>query len=540
MNSKKFEISSLVPLIAALFLAMGTGILLRLAFWLTPNVSLIITLGLFVIIYPFTRMGNAPTTRSRFLYSFLPLLLLGFWVYFIAEFGMFDWSSILYHFSTGIGGSDVVMNYLARTIKPISAIAYICIGLLLLKNRLGWVSRFDKLLAVAILAINPAVATAGIDLVSGKAAEANDTLLKNYVKPSVNLANGRRPKNFIHVFLESTERTYFNEAVFGPIMQPLAQMEKTGFTAHNIIQAHDTGWTAAGLSSSLCGVPLSSVGLGTGNYFDIYAKFMPNATCLGDVLESHDYQLSILLGADKTFAATDKLFGDHGYQTVIGFEQLLEMYPDDAKSILQDGRESFGSHDDVVFKASYDLLRKGQASGKPFGISILTMGGHAPLGNLSSSCKGRKELEMTNSPSPAAIYCTNLLLQEFMEKAGAEGLLKDTIVVVQSDHLSMKNEVYSSLISQKRENLFFMFGDGISAKIEERSAMMPDVYPTLLEALGFELANHRAGVGVSLFGEQKNLIEQIGIGGVNSIIKYDNALRYKLWEPAEQKLSSQN
>ncbi len=125
--------------------------------------------------------------------------------------------------------------------------------------------------------------------------------------------------------------------------------------------------------------------------------------------------------------------------------------------------------------------------------------------------------------------CTNWLLADFISKSEKLGLLEDTVIIVQNDHLAMKNSVYSELQSSERRNLFFVFGPDIRAGKTDKPASLLDVYPTVLEAIGLPLKNSRAGLGVSLFSEEPTLVETLGEDDMNKSIALNYELRKHLW-----------
>ena len=520
----------LIKILAILLIATGVANLARLIFWLENDITIFVGIGTFIPLFLVSLRNALPNSKSYFLVSLVPLLLLGFWSYFIGEFGTFDWSSIVFHFSAGLGDSGTVDGYIVKAINAGMAVFFIAIGMLIMKNYINWFGKLDKILAAIILIINPAVVNAAINLVSSEENQSSDQLFKLYSKPEITGVTGNgKPKNFIHIVLESTETTYKNEDVFGQIMRPIRPYEEQGLSAEALLQVRDTGWSASGYTAAYCGVPLSPLGLARGNYFGTITSFMPQASCLGDVLKDRGYNLSYVTGADIEFASFDKILGHHGFDNLVDFNRLLEIYPDNAKAIIKDGRTSFGSNDDITFKGAYKVLRESKAKNAPFGITIMTNGGHAPGGNFSPTCNGKPEIDPDASSSLKAIHCSNLLASDFIENAKKEGLLENTIVIMQSDHYAMKNEVFSQLFGMKRSNLFVISGSGLEHKIHSKPSSMLDVYPTILEAIGFELKGNKAGLGISLLSDKPTLLEEKGMKALNTMIRNDYKLRYTLW-----------
>ena len=75
-----------------------------------------------------------------------------------------------------------------------------------------------------------------------------------------------------------------------------------------------------------------------------------------------------------------------------------------------------------------------------------------------------------------------------------------------------------------------MLGDYIEPQRIRRDATMLDVFPTILEALGFTLNDHRAGLGASLLSEKPTLVDVHGIETLNERLREETALQHRLWE----------
>jgi phosphoglycerol transferase len=94
----------------------------------------------------------------------------------------------------------------------------------------------------------------------------------------------------------------------------------------------------------------------------------------------------------------------------------------------------------------------------------------------------------------------------------------------------MRNHVYETLKTLDRRNSFIMLGPGISPRLQSGArASLVDIYPTILEALGYSLPDGRAALGVSLLSQRETLLRQIGLNRLNRAILSDSALRDRLW-----------
>lgn len=59
---------------------------------------------------------------------------------------------------------------------------------------------------------------------------------------------------------------------------------------------------------------------------------------------------------------------------------------------------------------------------------------------------------------------------------------------------------------------------------------MLDVFPTILDAMGLTLNDHRAGLGASLLGSQPTLVEIHGLEALNERLREETALQHRLWD----------
>jgi len=106
---------------------------------------------------------------------------------------------------------------------------------------------------------------------------------------------------------------------------------------------------------------------------------------------------------------------------------------------------------------------------------------------------------------------------------------------VMSDHLVANQQLIQAPslsralagARRNRRNLFFIHG--LERRVVTRDAAAIDIYPTLLEALGYRLADRRANLGVSLLSEEPTLVEIYGAGGVNGLFRHNQRLARVLW-----------
>lgn len=385
--------------------------------------------------------------------------------------------------------------------------------------------KLDRAIFIPLLLVNPLLWGLGDYLFINRY---DDRLLQAYHAPDDLVSTAAVKKNMIIIYAESTERT-FADISFGEIsFAEMAQIASTGIEVRGIRQAANTGWSMAGFVTSQCGIPLQPRGLHSGNMFDTQTNFYAGLSCLSDIVKNNGYHNEFMNGADHGFAGLSAFLSSHNYDQVSG----LQSY----ETVDVAYRNDWGLFDDTLFEQATIRLRALTQTKKPFVMSLTTIGGHFPDGHPTKSC----EHELKGYDLPTILYaikCTGFEIDRFLTKLRNEGLLKNTIIVIVSDHLIMKNQFEDELNLQDRMNYFAVIGDDIRPQAISRDAAMFDVFPTLLDLLGFDLAEGRAGLGVSLLSENKTLVETQGLKAVNEYIRNDKLLARKAWIKSDNTLA---
>lgn len=466
------------------------------------------------IVYGYGALAKK-SASFRFLYSLFPLLLLFIYAGVVSLFGEFDFVSIVFHLSMGLEGGipENSAKYIFRF-----GLSYlgVVVAFWILINKDHRFLALDRILFVPLLLINPLVWSVGSFFIGNPY---DDRLLKAYSAPDHVQLLATTKKNMIIIYAESTERTFGEIAGGDKIFTELKELAASGLEVKGLAQAKNTGWSMAGFVASQCGVPLQPHGLLSGNMFDKQQTFFAGIVCLSDLLKKNDYHVEFLNGADHGFAGMTTFLNSHQFDQTYGVHNI------EAPS---DYRNDWGHYDDTVFEHAQNRVRLLNQSGKPYVMSVATITAHFPSGHPTRSC----EQAFPNNKLPQILFsvkCTGYEINRFIKTLRHEGLLENTVVVIVSDHLMMKNDYEEQLNQKQRLNYFVVIGDNIRPQLLERQAAMFDVFPTLLDLLEFSLPDGRAGLGVSLLSENKTLFEQYGAGKINDQIGGDRLLARKIW-----------
>jgi phosphoglycerol transferase len=336
-------------------------------------------------------------------------------------------------------------------------------------------------------------------------------------------------KNIIFMYLESVERTYRDIPETTAAFASLAQIESAGLSFDNIHQIYGTHFTAAGMLATQCGIPLLPNGIinvarklrGRTESEELdFEGFMNHVVCLGDILAQDGYIGSYVNGSNLAVFNKGSLFQSHGHERVFGVDVL-----DGPREEVYEN--NWGLSDATVFQYAQDELEYLVSLDRPFTMSLLTLSTHGPDAELDPGCDYPL---IDDSRIPAAIKCTGDHVVRMLEKLDELGIADNTIVVVLSDHLAMRSSISHVLKArdQDRRNLVTVLGAGAPLVISEEGTML-DVYPTILKLMGYEIADSRANMGVSLLSEHSTLAQRVGVTKLSKAIKQNTALQDFLW-----------
>jgi len=366
--------------------------------------------------------------------------------------------------------------------------AILALGVMTLVWRFGgWKSRLLAL--VLAWGMASVVVYKGFDVATYVLSHADgDLFAAQYVDPSaVTVADPRRKRNLVLIYVESLESTYGNEALFGRnLLSPLTPFESRGRRFAHLRQTPGTGWTTAGLVASQCGVPLKVFGLWNKNRQgeDLQA-FLPNATCLGDLLSKHGYQNVFMNGADLKFSGVGKFFASHGYQERWGRDEWIRLgYPGGAF-------HDWGLPDDQLMLQARRRLHELMQLGQPFNLTLLTIDTHGPDGFPSPTCEAWGQA----GDFPHKVTCAARLVAGLLSHIHEQGWDDDIRVVVLGDHLAMKNPLSGALDHAAGRSPYNLFYPSGKPELTPSDISYFDVFPSVLAFLGFTVPGGRLGLG---------------------------------------------
>ncbi|QIK63033.1 LTA synthase family protein [Leucobacter viscericola] len=310
--------------------------------------------------------------------------------------------------------------------------------------------------------------------------------------------------NLVLIYLESIEDTFTDDKVFEKNMLAPVQTATSGWATVPKLDTYEGGgWTMAGIVGTQCGIPLRTATSNAdnddlnllGDQDHQLDRFLPGADCLGDVLKDEGYHNVFLGGANASFAGKDQFLSGHGYDEVYGLEDWVSEGETET-------RAEWGLSDRRLFEHAKEKVKELHDAGDPFNLTMLTLDSHEPI-HVFDYCDVDTKKELTS-----ITFCSMEQVAGFVGYMDKQGYLDDTTVVVMGDHRKMNVEggTYWDELKDRDDRTIFnrvWVPGGVKFAREEIDQL--SMYPTLLELVGLNIKDHRAGIGVSALVKEQDV-----------------------------------
>jgi len=338
--------------------------------------------------------------------------------------------------------------------------------------------------------------------------------------------------NVLMIYLESLERTYFDDRYYENLLTGLERLTLQGEDFTEVTMPWGATHTIAGMVASLCGVPINTPRGGKHQHGDSDV-YMPQAQCLNDVTKSLGYDNIFYQGARLNFSNKGGFMRAHGYEEVKGFAALKD------KNLPKSGIGPWGLHDDILIEKVNqrleELLR--DKTRKPFFFTMLTLDTHDAFGKgrYSKWCttKGVDNYVNADHKVQHAVYCSDKLISEFIKDV-LEKWGEDLIVIMMSDHAAYPFNMGDKLKKAENQNhrklIFTIFDSDKKPAIHQKQLSTLDLGATIL---GYITNNKLNNIGLGVSGyktSSKTLVEQLGQDRLDAALQSSNLqLGKALW-----------
>ena len=340
---------------------------------------------------------------------------------------------------------------------------------------------------------------------------------ENYVDPNtVKLEFPKKKRNLIYIYLESMESSY-TDTLNGGVEEDNLIPKLTKIANNNISFSNSeklggfsytfgASWTISAMVAQSAGIPLKiSI---DGNSYNLFEKFLPGVTTLGDILENEGYNQMVMFGSDAAFAGRNYYYAQHGNY------QIYDLY-----SAIDDGKMAeedivwWGFEDKDLYSYAKEQILNLAKEDAPFNFTMLTVDTHAYEGYLSDSCEEKFDTQYAN-----VIYCADKQIDSFLKWLKKQDFYKDTTIVIVGDHLTMDTFFINDSIDINDRKVYNGYINSVSkaSNTTNREFLTFDLFPTTLAAMGVNIENNRLGLGANLFSDIDTLAEKYGSEYINS------------------------
>lgn len=444
-------------------------------------------------------------------------------------FGRIDMMALLFHAEFGTQGAGFGGLH-SEILKASLALTLVCLALYFLSNLWGFGWRWLLAAAVVLVALNPLTRFTLHRMV---VPPPPSDLAREVRRPEVLPAPAALPDLAI-IYLEGLDRRFLDTRLYGDAYAPLHELEPEALTFLNIGQIAGTGWSLAGMVASQCGVPLLPRGLIGHNNFDVVKTFLPELTCLTDILAGHGYAMDYIVGGDEGFAGIDAFYRSHGLGAPFGLDDQRALYPPDEVEAALVG---WVLDDQMTFDSARKRLPALIAGEAPFLQIVETIGPHGKLGYLSRRCapEGRA---LKSRDEAAVVRCTAedalAYVRDLQAAHAAAGRAHPLRIAILSDHLNHNADLPDVPVELYSANTVMLIGGPGQGRVNDIPGAMIDLYPTLLDWLGLARPPVRAGLGRSLLVRRPPTLAALyGIPHIDAMLSGDARLANLLWHGSE-------
>lgn len=336
----------------------------------------------------------------------------------------------------------------------------------------------------------------------------SDLYIHHFIKSNSGQVSVRaEPKNLIVILLESMETN------FGSHTPEIKNLEKKYVNfAPGGVSVAGTSWTIAAITAKLCGIPLN-MPMGINEYLGKLPTYLPGAYCLTDLLENRKYNQVFIQGSSGNFTQIREFANVHGHIDL----HDLEHYREKGK-VPNDYNVFWGIEDRKLYQYAKEELDSLYTLDAPFALYLTTMDTHQPDGYVDEECN--QEFKNIEKKYVKALRCASSQLYAFILWAKVQPWFENTVISVMGDHTQPR--LSAKVGVSKTDSLYwtnFMINSAIQKPVKSRQYSSLDMFPTLLEAMGFELEHRGLALGRSLFSDSSTMLELYGRKTLDSLLR---------------------
>jgi len=323
-------------------------------------------------------------------------------------------------------------------------------------------------------------------------------------------------RNLILIFLESIENNFFE------YMPELKRIAEENYSFNNEVGLGG-GYSVVGASFTMGSIVANTTGLpllffsravekisNSGSYV-----YFPNQKSIFDILHNYDYENVFLQGTPSTFAGGKNFFINHGIDQIYDVDNIDIPKEYSFDKHMADFHPGFS--DRTLFDVAKSILDT--LSKKKFSLTLATIDTHFPHGFLDEKClfkpSDKSEIEIFKT----VLKCSSASIYSFVNWVKTQPYGDNTMIVLIGDHPFMGNIIVGGIPQENRKFVNAYINPKKPLLNTKRAVTAFDMYPTILDGMGFYVKDGGLALGRSLFGEEKTLIEKMGKDSLDGELK---------------------
>ncbi|MDO5721366.1 MAG: LTA synthase family protein [Actinomycetaceae bacterium] len=351
---------------------------------------------------------------------------------------------------------------------------------------------------------------------------------EHYVEPTAEIMHfPQKPKNLVHIFMESIENSYYSKSEGGyleeSLMPQLAELTQEGVSFSNTdkfggpYQTSGATHSIAGIFNMQAGVPMAPLAIS--QQWALTYTDLPN---LGSILHDQGYTNRFMLGGNRGFHQMGDYFSEYG---------KFEFFDGDTARerglVPPDYSVWWGIEDDKLYEYAKTELTELAAEGNPFYFILENADTHSPGGYLSPN--------ITEFPSDSqygnVVHYSQAEVVELVRWMQAQPWYEDTVIVITGDHRSKDPDFFKGWDPEYERTIVNIILNSDRPKPEpyiafNRAYMPFDFFPTITYALGIDIDGERLGLGTNLYSGKPTVAEEEGVEHVRKEV----SVRSKFYE----------
>lgn len=323
-------------------------------------------------------------------------------------------------------------------------------------------------------------------------------------------------KNLIVIFLESVENNFFE---YMPELKKIAQENysfNNGAGLGGGYSVVGTTFTMSSIIANTTGLPLLffSRAVEKASNTGAYVYF-PRQKSIFDILHNYEYENVFLQGTSSSFAGKRAFFMNHGIDQIYDVDNIDLPKEFSFDKHMADFHPGFS--DKTLFDVAKGVLDT--ISHRKFSLTMLTVDSHFPHGFWDEKCPIKPLDKSEPEVYKAILKCTSLNVASFVDWVKRQPYGENTMIVLIGDHPFMGKMIVGGIAPENRKFVNVYINPQRPILNTQRTVTAFDMFPTILDGMGFYVKEGRLAFGRSLFNEEETLIEKMGKDSLDNALK---------------------